>query len=250
MVAAIAAVTVAAGTAYSANRSSSAARSAQRSADRSAAEQSAIDRERLDFSRQQYTDWQNRFNPVWDRMSSLAMQEEKPDYAAISADVGGAYDSARGIQTRNMQRMGIKPTDGAQQAADTAYGLGRASSLVDARNRGRMNAREQYFNRITQLANIANGGQANATNLVNSAYAGASGGAGQRAGQQYGQAQYYQGQANQQWADAASAFGYGVDMYSNRPSSGGYGMPGYGPSYGYPGNPGSGNWGMTQWGGG
>jgi hypothetical protein len=253
MAAVTAAVVVAAGTAYAANRSSASARNAQRSADRNAATQADIDRQRLDFSRQQYDDWQGRFNPVWDRMSALAMEEEKPDYAAITADVAGAYDSARGVNARNMQRMGVKPTDGAAAAAETAYGLGRASSLVDARNRGRMSAREQYFNRISQLANIANGGQANATNLVNSAYAGASGGAGQRAGQQYGQAQFYQNQANQQWADAASSLGYGVGSYGGKASGGGgggYSMPGYGPSYGYPGNPGSGNWGMTEWYGG
>ena len=247
MVAAIAAVTVAAGSAYSANRSSSAARSSQRSADRNAANQAELDRERLDFSRTQYDDWRQRFDPVWNRMSAMAMEEQAPDYAAISADVGGAFDTSRDIQMRNMQRMGVRPTDGAVAAADTAYGIGRASSLVDARNRGRMNAREQHFNRIAQLANIANGGQANASNLVSAAYAGASGNSGQRAGQQYGLQQFYQNQANQQWADTASAIGYGVQSWGGGGRASG--MPGYGPSYGYPGNPGSGTWGTTQWGG-
>lgn len=249
MAAVTAAVVVAAGTAYAANRSASSARNAQRSADRNAARQDELDRERLDFSRDQYNDWRERFDPVWNQMSAMASEEQKPDYAAISADVGGAFDTSREIQARNMQRMGIRPTDGAVAAADTAYGVGRASSLVDARNRGRMNAEEQHFNRIAQLANIANGGQANASNLVNAAYAGASGGAGQRAGQQYGMQQFYQNQANQQWADAASSLGYGVQMYGGKASGGGgggsYGMSGTGPSWGY-----SGNWGMSNWGGG
>ena len=247
MAAVTAAVVVAAGTAYAANRSSAAASRAQRSADRNAARQDELDRERLDFNREQYDDWRERFDPVWNQMSAMASEEQKPDYAAISADVGGAFDTSREIQARNMQRMGIRPTDGAVAAADTAYGVGRASSLVDARNRGRMNAEEQHFNRIAQLANIANGGQANASNLVNAAYAGASGGAGQRAGQQYGMSQYYGNMANQQWADAASAFGYGVQQYGGRAPSGGsgYSMSGTGPSWGY-----GGNWGMTNWGGG
>lgn len=247
MAAITAAVVVAAGTAYAANRSASSARNAQRSADRNAANQAEIDQERLDFSRQQYDDWQGRFNPVWDRLSAMSMQEEKPDYAAISADVGGAFDTSRGIQARNMQRMGVAPTDGAMAAQETAYGLGRASSLVDARNRGRMSAKEQHFNRISQLANIANGGQANASNLVNAAYAGASGGAGQRAGQQYGQAQYYNNMANQQYADAAMGFGYGLQQWGGGGGAGsasGYGMQGTGPSWGN-----GGQWGMTNWGG-
>lgn len=219
MAAVTAAVVVAAGTAYAANRSASSARNAQRSADRQAADQAAIDQERLDFSRQQYDDWQGRFNPVWNQLSTMAMTEQRPDYGAISADVGGAFDMSRDIQMRNMQRVGIKPTDGAQQAQDTAYGLGRASSLVGERNRARMGAREQHFNRIAQLANIANGGQANASNLVNAAYAGASGGAGQRAGNYFGQAQYYGNMANQQYADAAQGFGYGIQQWGG----GGYG---------------------------
>lgn len=217
MVAAIAAVAVAAGSAYAANEASGNARDARRSGDAQAANQAQNERDRLDFSRQQYNDWQERFDPVWSQMSALAMQEEKPDYAAISADVGGAFDTSRGIQARNMQRMGVRPTDGAMQAQDTAYGLGRASSLVDARNRGRMSAREQHFNRISQLANIANGGQANASSLVNAAYAGAAGGAGQRAGQMYGQSQYYGNQAAQGYQDAAAGFGYGIQQW------GGYG---------------------------
>lgn len=247
MAAITAAVVAAAGTAYAANRSASSARNAQRSADRNAASQAELDQQRLDFSRQQYEDWQGRFNPVWDQMSGMAMQEQAPDYAAITADVGGAFDTSREIQARNMQRMGVKPTDGATAAADTAYGLGRASSLVDARNRGRMNARAQHFDRIAQLANIANGGQANASSLVNAAYAGASGGAGQRAGQQYGQAQYYGNMANQQYADAAQGFGYGIQQWGSGGGGGAastYGMNGTGPNWGY-----GGNWGMTSWGG-
>lgn len=245
MAAVTAAVVVAAGTAYAANRSASSARNAQRGADRAAATQAEIDRERLDFSREQYDDWQERFNPVWDQLSSMAMQEQTPDYAAISADVGGAFDTSREINTRNMQRMGVKPTDGAQSAADTAYGIGRATSLVDTRNRARTMARDQHFDRVAQLANIANGGQANATNLMNAAYAGASGGAGQRAGMYNQNAMYYNNQANQQWGDVAGAIGYGVNMYGQgRGGSGGGNMGSWGQGTG------GGSWGMTNWGGG
>ena len=247
MVAAIAAVAVAAGSAYSANRASSSARNAQRGADASAASQAENERDRLDFSRQQYDDWQGRFNPVWDQLSGMAQQEQKPDYAAITADVGGAFDTSREINMRNMQRMGVKPTDGATAAADTAYGLGRASSLVDARNRGRMTARAQHFDRIAQLANIANGGQANATNLVSAAYAGAAGGAGQRAGQGYNMAQYYNNQANQGYADAATGLGYGLQQWGN--NGGGQAGGGYGGNVSTWGQgTGGGSWGTTNWG--
>lgn len=245
MAAVTSAVVVAAGTAYAANRASSSASRAQRSADRNAANQAAIDQERLDFSRQQYDDWQQRFDPVWNQLSSMAMDEQKPDYGAISADVGGAFDTSRDINTRNLQRMGVRPTDGAQSAADTAYGIGRATALVDTRNRARTMARDQHFDRVAQLANIANGGQANASNLMNAAYAGASGGAGQRAAQ-YGQnAMYYNNQANQGWNDLAGAIGYGVNAWGNR--NAGSGTGGGVPSWGQ--GTGGGSWGMTNWGG-
>lgn len=247
MAAVTAAVVVAAGTAYAANRASSSASASRRDANRNAQTQADIDRERLDFSRDQYDDWQERFNPVWDQLSSMAMEEQRPDYGAISADVGGAFDTSREINTRNMQRFGIKPTDGATAAADTAYGIGRATSLVDTRNRARGAARDQHFDRVAQLANIANGGQANATNFLNAAYSGASGGAGQRAGMANQNAMYYQQQANQGWADTAGAIGYGVNAWgAGRPASGGGGgnMGSWGQGTG------SGSWGMTNWGGG
>lgn len=247
MAAVTAAVVVAAGTAYAANRASSSASASRRDANRNAQSQADIDRERLDLSRQQYDDWQQRFDPVWDQMSAMAQEEQAPDFAAISADVGGAFDTSRGINTRNMQRMGIQPTDGAQQAADTAYGIGRATSLVDTRNRARTAAKDQHFDRVSQLANVANGGQANATNFLNAAYSGASGGAGQRAGMANNNAMYYQQQANQGWNDLAGAIGYGVNAYGNRnagtAASSGGGVPAWGQGTG------SGQWGMTSWGG-
>lgn len=248
MAAVTAAIATTAIAAYGANNARKNANRAQDNAERAAQDQAALDRERLDFSKQQYGDWQARFNPVWDKLSSMSMQEEKPDYGAITADVGSAFDTSRDIQTRNMQRMGIRPTDGAQQAADTQYALGRAGSLVDTRNRARTNARDQYFARITQLANIANGGQANASNLVSAAYSGASGGAGQRAGMYNANAANYGAQAGAGWSDVGAGLGFIGSQFGGGGGGGGGSMPGYGPSYGYPGNPGSGSWGMTNWG--
>ena len=121
MAAVTAAVVVAAGTAYAANRSSASARNAQRSADRNAARQDELDRERLGFSREQYDDWKERFNPVWDRMSALAMEEEKPDYAQITADVGGAPGESRPTTSSSMPANARKATSSSNQYSRATY---------------------------------------------------------------------------------------------------------------------------------
>ncbi len=154
-----------------------------------AAEQTALGREQLAFGREQYEDWKQTFQPVLDQLRIEAFENVRPDFDAIAADVGGAFDTSREINTRNRQRMGLRPSDGGFAADERRYALGRARATVGARNQARDNARDQRYNRLLGLGNLAVGQQGNVSNMVSQGYGATQGAlrsAGATAGQQAG----------------------------------------------------------------
>jgi hypothetical protein len=204
---AVMAITAAA-SAYSANRQASAARSAQRSADRASQGQEDIQREQLADARQQRADWERRFGPAFDQMGQMAFAEVRPDFEAVEADIGGAFDTSREINARNQMRMGVRPTDGAAADDERQYGIGRALGIAGGRNAARMVARDEGFNRLTRYVDAGNGIRASADNMAGAAYAGIANAFGQRAGMQNGNAAQFRQQSAASWGQAFSALGY------------------------------------------
>lgn len=215
MAAVTAAVVAAGATAYAANRQSAAARDARDSQGRAMDQQTAMDRERLDFSREQYNDWRTRWDPIMDDLTGLAYEQREPDYTAIQADVNAAFDTSQAANRRQMQRFGLQPSDGQVHDSEMRYGLGRAMASVNARNQARTSMADQQFQRLSALYSIGQGQGAAAANMINAAYAGASGTFGQHAGMYGNQSINHQNQANQLWGDAAGFAGYGMQTWAN-----------------------------------
>lgn len=221
----MAAVTVAAvgvaASAYSASRQRSAARDAAGNQRDAMDQQTALDRERLDFSRQQYDDWRGRFDPIMDDLTMEAYADTTPDYDAIVGDVGAAFDTSQDINRRQQQRYGLQPSDGAVAEGELRYGLGRAAAMAGAKNQARSANKDQRFGRLASLYGLGTGQGAQASNMVSAAYAGASGTAGQHAGIYGGQAAQHQAGANQAWGDAAGWAGWGFGQYMGGRNGGG-----------------------------
>ncbi|MEO5627001.1 MAG: hypothetical protein ABIQ70_13425 [Dokdonella sp.] len=194
MVVAVAGLAISAYGAYSSSQSADEASSNQQSATQSQAQAA---KDQLDFGKQQYSDWKGNFEPGLKTMGSLAMEEVRPDYAGIDADVGASFDSSQGINRRTMQRFGVQPTDGSYQASETQYGLGRALGQVNANNTARTAAKNTQFNRLATFEGIGAGQQAQANGVVN---AGSS-----NLGNAYGNAANMYGHQSDQYSQAAAA---------------------------------------------
>ena len=69
--------------------------------------------EGLHFSQGRYDDVNNKWQDVYGGMMDHIDDGITPDYAAIGGDVNASFDTAQGMERRQMQRYGIKPTDGA-----------------------------------------------------------------------------------------------------------------------------------------
>lgn len=229
-------VAVSAGSAISQNRQARRASNQQADAmDR----QAEADRDRLGFAREQYDDWREMFRPVAEDLRTMAYEDRGPDYGAIAGDVGTAFDTSQDINRRQQQRFGFNPEDGAVAEGELRYGLGRASTMVDAMNRARTAHKDQQWNRLSQFYGMGSGQGAQAANLVSAAHAGASGTFGQHAGAFGQQAAGHRAGANAAWGDAAgwAGWGYGQHRPNNPPpgNNSGSGAPGpWAGGYNYP----------------
>jgi hypothetical protein len=182
-------------------------------------QQVALGHEQLDFGKEQYADWKNLFMPALTDLRSMAYEDVRPNFAAISADVDTAFDTSQGVNRRTMERYGIKPTDGAFNASETQYGLGRAMATVNANNTARTAAKDQKFNRLAAFANLSQGMQSNANSAVNSGFGNTFNAFGNQANMYGNQAQGYAGAA----AAGANMFGRGLSYFANGGSGGGEG---------------------------
>lgn len=211
----VGAVAVAGGTAlagmYSANKAASAQKQAMNAQDQALEDQVQLGQDQLTFSKQQYADWQKNFQPSIGLLSAMAQQQIHPDYSQINADVGGSFDTSQAINNRNMMRYGVAPTDGAYQASQTQYGLGRALATVMGDQQARQNATQQQWNRLSGFVgaglgqqNSLLGSQQAATNGLMGAYGNQASLYGQRAGMYANSA-----------AQGAGLFGSGLSMFGS-----------------------------------
>lgn len=221
MVAAIVGVATVATSAYSSSRSRSAAGRAADQQAQAQADQTALGREQLEFGREQYADWKDMFYPAMGDLRNMAYEEQRPDFNAIAADVGNAFDTSQGINRRTMQRFGVAPTDGAAAASETQYGLGRALATVGGFQQARTQAKDQQWNRLASFTSLGQGQQASALNTMNQGFGALGNAFGNQASMYGNQAQQY-GRAA---AAGAGMFGYGLNQISNSPWGQSFGKP-------------------------
>lgn len=207
---------------YQGSRQRGAARDAQNSQDRAMDAQAQAARDQLGFAREQYDDWRTMFRPVAEDLRTMAYESREPDYAAIDADVGAAFDTSQGINRRQQQRFGLQPGDGAVQEGELRYGLGRATAMVDGRNRARVANKDAQFNRLSAFYGMGSGQGANAQQLVAAAHAGVGSAAGNAANAFGNRAMGYNASANSSFGDAAGWAGWGFGQYmQGQPPPGG-----------------------------
>lgn len=251
--------------AYAASQQSKAANKSLKQQQSAQDQQMQFARENLDFQRGRYTEWKDTFMPVFNDLRDETYAARNPDYASISADVNAAYDTSRDINLRNLERYGIKPTDGAVWAADTAYGLGRASETVRRRQQERWGVTAQRLAGLQQLYQMGEGWRSDAAAGMSNAY-GSAGNAQGQAADRYGQQADSYGRAagasaSQAWQGAA---GLAASYYGGRGGGGssnaaGWSMSGFGGQrspwdmsapQNFGGRSSSNGYGMPYWGGG
>lgn len=213
--------------AVQARKGAKGAKAAQAAQDAARREQMGMAKEQIGYGRNIFEGWQRDYMPMLGDMKDMAYEEQRPDYAAISSDVGSAFDASRGINSRNMQRMGVKPTDGAAAAAESAYGMGRAATLVGARNSARMAMRDQRFNRMGQVFGMSQGVANMGVGMMGQGY----GAAANAASGQAADAGVRLSGAQAQQSAGMGAIGSGLGMMAGG-MSGGFGGGGSAPSGG------------------
>lgn len=205
---------------YGASRQRRAQRDAMAAEDRNRQMQVDLGREQLAEGNRRYGQWESMFMPGFEALRDQAFAEQRPDYEAIDADVGMAFDTSQAMNRRQQDRYGIRPTDGAADASEREYGLGRALGIVGGRQQARRAATQDQWNRLAGFANSGNALYGGANQMIQAAYGGinaALGGGAASQAMRAGQA----GDAAGGWLrDAAGWAGWGWDQFSNRGSGG------------------------------
>ena len=129
-----------------------------------------MQREGLDFSKQQYADWKERYDPIYDDMMSEIDSGITPDYNAIAGDINQSFDSAQGMERREMQRYGIKPGDGAYGHGERDYAINRAAAHSGIRNKARQDSAGIKFQRLSGIHNTLQGVGTSAATGVRTSY--------------------------------------------------------------------------------
>lgn len=206
--------------AYGASRQRSAARDAANQQQQAMDAQARAAQDQLDFAKGQYNDWRSMFMPVAEDLRSMAYEQRDPDYAAITADVGAAFDTSQAANRRQMQRFGLMPSDGAVADSELRYGLGRAQAMVNARNQARTANQDQQFNRLMSFYGMGQGQGQAAANLVSAANAGVGNAFGQQAGMYGNQAANYQAGMTGSMNNMMNWAGYGAQNWGSGSGSG------------------------------
>lgn len=211
------------------NRARRDARSAQQQEAMLRQQQVDLGREQLSEGNRRYGQWESLFMPGFEALRDQAFQEQRPDYEAIDADVGMAFDTSQAMNRRQMERYGVRPTDGAAAASEREYGLGRALGIVGGRQQARRGAADDRWNRLAGFANSGNMLYGGSNSMIQAAYGGINAALGGGAASAAGQYASQQNAAGNWMRDAAGWAGYGVDQWANR---GGTGLSAMMPSSG------------------
>ena len=207
--------------AYGAMSQGEAADKAGKAAQANGDAQTELGRDNLNWQKDRYNEWDKTFQPILGDIKDEAYKNMQPDYASVNADVNSSFDSAQGQQQRGMERMGIKPTDGATTEMNTGYGLGKAEALVG----GDQNERHRVANqRLSNLESVYHLGDAqlgasstginNGVNGLMDAYG--------------NQQKYNQSNANNSSNASGALLSQGLQWGMNAAGSGGWGGGGSG----------------------
>ena len=156
--------------AYMGIRASKAAKKQANKADASQQEEIALQREGLDFSKEQYGDWKEKYDPVFDQMMAEIDSGITPDYAAIAGDVNKSFDTAQDMERRQMQRYGVNPQDGAYSESERDYGIARSTAHSGIRNQARQASAGIKYNRLSGIHGSLQGSQAALAGQVGTGY--------------------------------------------------------------------------------
>lgn len=102
-----------------------------------------------EIARQQYADYQQRFQPIEQDLIHQGTSDTQYLQAGTQAanSMNSAYQTQQGSMQRNMNRMGVTMTPQQQEAANQTLSLGQASSTVNAAN----TARGDVWDRINSV---------------------------------------------------------------------------------------------------
>jgi len=211
MVAAIIGAAGVAANLYGSMQQSDSADQAQQNAQQASQQQAAIAQQGIDFQKQNYNNWHDTFMPMLGSIKDAALASQQPNYQGVAGDVGHAFDASYQTNLRQMQRYGMRPTDGAATAMNTEYGLGRAAALVGGFQNERHRVLDQRLQNMESVYHLGDPMLTGSMNGMSSAIGNASNVYGQQANQQYGLASTY-GQAS--GAMLGSAINGGMGVYN------------------------------------
>lgn len=212
MVAAIVGIAGMAGGIYNGVENRNAADKAGKQAQGNIDAATQLGQEQLDWNKANYNEWNSEFQPVLSDIKAAAYANNQPDYATVGSDVNSAFDAQQGAADRNMNRMGIKPTDGAYSASQTAYGLGRAAALVSGDQNERNRVKNQKLSNLEGVYGLG-------TPMLTGSMSGVNQAGGQAQGA-YGMGANFYGQQAATYGQAAgagigSAINAGVNVANN-----------------------------------
>jgi hypothetical protein len=143
--------------AYMGHKAKKKAQKQQDAANAQGDESIALQREGLDFSKEQYGDWKEKYDPVYDDMMDEIDSGITPDYADIAGDINDSFDSAQGMERRQLQRYGVKPQDGAYGKSERDYAINRSTAHSGIRNKARQDSAGEKFRRLSGVHNTLQG---------------------------------------------------------------------------------------------
>ena len=204
---AVAGAVIGAGVSYLGNKS---AKKQEKRGFNQKKEEIALQREGLDFSKEQYGDWKGKYDPVFEDMMAEIDSGITPDYAAIAGDVNSSFESAQGQERRQNARYGIKPTDGAAKQSERDYGIAKSTAHSGIRNQARQASAGIKFGRLQGVHNSLVGVGTNLAGQVVNSYSRTGNSMGQMADMRMNSAAQRRQQASDDAAGWGTAIG-GVD---------------------------------------
>jgi len=138
----------------------------------------ALERDTLDFNKQRYNDYQEKYGGITDLVIADAEKGVTADLGKVtseaSADTATAYANAQQALDNQNQRMGINPNSGRAESSNRQLALGQAittaGNVTNARNTERKNASDTTWNRrygVYQQGNsLINGAASNVSNSM------------------------------------------------------------------------------------
>lgn len=165
-------------------------------------DQTQLGREQLDWNKEQYGKWEDRFDPIFGDMMDALDKDLEPNYGQIAGDVSSAFQSQRGQERRNLMRYGVRPQDGSFAGADRQYGIREAAAHVGARSQARESKRGLEYNRLASVAGMGYGIQPSIIGGVNNAAG--------NLGRSYGNQATQYGNIASMWENTAASNAYGA----------------------------------------